>query len=89
MVLWRFTFPSGLSGLANQQFDHIFFVRKQLGLYSQDSPGGDALTPREEARKIRVKEVAQQGFMYVAFFYVTYTPAFIIRLLEGLGMVLH
>jgi len=35
---------------------------------------------------MRVREVAQQGFMYVAFFYIAFTPAFIIRVLEGLGM---
>lgn len=43
-------------------------------------------TPRKEAERMRVREVAQQGFMYVAFFYVAYTPAFVIRVLEGMGM---
>ena len=34
----------------------------------------------------RIREVATQGFLYVFTFYVCYTPAFIIRLLEGLGL---
>ena len=65
----------------------FLYVRKQFGF----SLAGVAdktqdLTPRQQAQQMRVREVAQQGFMYVLFFYVSYTPAFVIRVLEGLGM---
>jgi hypothetical protein len=46
----------------------------------------NALTPRQEAQQLRVKEVAQQGFLYVTVFYLVHTPAFVIRVLEGLGV---
>lgn len=44
----------------------------------------------EEVRRLRqqaqVKEVATQGFLYVATFFLSYTPAFAVRLMDGLGM---
>jgi hypothetical protein len=43
----------------------------------------------EEQRVLRqqahVREVASQGFLYVATFFISYTPAFILRILDGIG----
>jgi hypothetical protein len=46
----------------------------------------NTLTPRQEAQQLRVKEVAQQGFLYVSVFYLVHTPAFVVRVLEGMGV---
>lgn len=65
----------------------FLFVRKRLGV--TDPTTGEQRSPRnlrEEEQCLRVNEVATQGLMYVIFFYVAYTPAFIIRVLEGLGL---
>jgi len=49
---------------------------------------GSALTREEWERSVRqttqIKEVATQGFLYVLFFFVSYTPAFIVRVMEAM-----
>ena len=65
----------------------FLYVRKQFGFsLANVADKTQDLTPRQQAQQMRVREVAQQGFMYVVFFYVSYTPAFVVRVLEGLGM---
>jgi hypothetical protein len=83
--------PVGLVylGLPINNLVIYLYVRKQFGIQKTmiiDTNNTRPLTAREQAQKLRVREVAQQGFLYVAFFYVSYTPAFVIRVLEGLGM---
>lgn len=39
-----------------------------------------------EEQWLRIREVAIQGLLYVGCFYLSFTPAFIIRVLEGLGL---
>ena len=65
----------------------FLFVRRRLAV--TDPTTGERRNPRtqrEEEQRLRIKEVATQGLMYVIFFYVAYTPAFIIRVYEGLGL---
>ena len=41
---------------------------------------------QEEAHWLHIREVAIQGVLYVIFFYISYTPGFIIQILERMGM---
>lgn len=59
-------------------------VRRSLGMTSYVESA--RRTQREEDQRIRVREVASQGFLYVFSFFICYTPAFIIRVLEGIGL---
>lgn len=93
MIAWIYgglPFVAVFLGLPINNLIIYLYVRRQFGIERTTiGAGGDTnrnLTVRQEAQKLRVREVAQQGFMYVAFFYVSYTPAFVIRVLEGLGM---
>ena len=69
------------------------YVRKQFGMTrgklsttAAITDKANTLTPRQEAQQLRVKEVAQQGFLYVTAFYLVHTPAFVVRVLEGMGV---
>lgn len=49
-----------------------------------DDSGVRQFSPEwQELQQDRVREVAQQGFFYVAFFYVSYLPTFLVGILDG------
>lgn len=63
----------------------FLFVRRNLKM-AQSSGSGVESAQRTPEQWVRIREVAIQGFLYVGCFYVSYTPAFIVRVFEGLGM---
>jgi hypothetical protein len=64
----------------------FMYVRKRLGTTNGVALEEQSATQRREDHQLRIREVATQGFFYVVCFYICYTPAFIVRVLESLGM---
>lgn len=61
-------------------------VRKTMKKTQTKNSEVEVSSDWDEIQNERVREVAQQGFLYVIFFYVAYSPVFVIRMLDGFGM---
>ncbi len=76
---------------ATTRTDTVDGARKSRPLTGGISLVGQAShTPEEEEldrpQQTQVREVASQGFLYVGTFFMSYTPAFVVRLVDGIGL---
>lgn len=60
-----------------------YHVRKTIRQLPTNRPRDIPSPELDEVQNDRVREVAHQGFLYVVFFYVSYFPAFVLRILDG------
>lgn len=62
------------------------FVRKTLQQNEQCAPDRNSMIERKEAKGRRqTQAIATQAFFYVGTYYLSYTPAMILRGIEGMG----
>lgn len=60
------------------------FVASPVPTISEESKNKTIIVSQdlEELQKDRIKEVAMQGFLYVVFFYVSYLPPTIVKVMD-------
>ena len=77
--------PTFITFLALLFNNIIIYLHVRRQLRGEGLTASQALQARDisERRRVQTREVAMQGFLYVVTFAISYTPAFVVRAIEG------